>query len=95
MSMLVGNSGAQFCAGQGLSAAVFGCRAILATGVRRGSRGIQSRVRVSPTALCGRGAETSGDDLPVVAVQAGSWQVQHERRVECWPWDRVKIDASE
>src|SRR5450631_4240231 len=33
---------------------------------------------VSPTALRGRGAEVSGDDLPVVAVDAGGWQVQHD-----------------
>jgi hypothetical protein len=33
---------------------------------------------VDPTALCGRSAEVVGDDLPVVAVQAGSWQVQHD-----------------
>jgi hypothetical protein len=33
---------------------------------------------VSPTALRGRGAEVSGDDLPVAAVDAGGWQVQHD-----------------
>ena len=51
----------------------------LATGVRRESRRIESASGgVSPTALCGRCAETSGDDLPVVAVDAGGGQVQHD-----------------
>ena len=51
----------------------------LATGVRRESRRIESAPGgVSPTALCGRCAETSGDDLPVVAVDAGGGQVQHD-----------------
>src|SRR5665213_1607137 len=52
---------------------------ILATGVRRDARKIHPSGRgISPTALCGRGAETSSDDLPVVAVDAGSRQVQHD-----------------
>lgn len=51
----------------------------LATGVRRESRRIElASSGVSPTALCGRGAEASGDDLPVVAVDAGSGQMQHD-----------------
>ncbi len=54
-------------------------RVILATGVRRESREINRTKRVvNPTALCGRSAEASGDDLPVVAVDAGSGQVQHD-----------------
>ena len=31
-----------------------------------------------PTALCGRRAEVTGDDLPVVAVQTGGGQMQHD-----------------
>ena len=52
---------------------------ILATGVRRESRAILARQRgVSPTTLRGRSAEASGDDLPVVAMDAGGGQVQHD-----------------
>ena len=32
----------------------------------------------SPTALCGRSAKIAGDDLPVVAMQTGGGQVQHD-----------------
>src|ERR1017187_8718474 len=52
---------------------------IFATGVRRESRTCHPTERgVSPTALCGRGAEACGDDLPVVAVDARGRQVQHD-----------------
>src|SRR3989442_9115519 len=52
---------------------------ILATGVRRESRAILARQRgVSPTTLRGRSAEASGDELPVVAMDAGGGQVQHD-----------------
>ena|ERR1700730_9305744 len=54
-------------------------RRILATGVRRESRAIMMHGNgVSPTALCGRSAEALGDDLPVVAVDAGGGQMQHD-----------------
>src|ERR1700687_505701 len=54
-------------------------RGILATGVRRESRAIMvSRRGVSAAALGGCGAEACGDDLPVVAVDAGSGQMQHD-----------------
>ena len=54
-------------------------RGILATGVRRESRAIMlGGSSLSPTGLCGRSAETSGDDLPVVAVDAGRGQMQHD-----------------
>ena len=54
-------------------------RGILATGVRRESREVNRTKRVvNPTALCGRSAEASGDDLPVVTVDAGSGQMQHD-----------------
>jgi len=54
-------------------------RGILAAGVRRESREI-NRIKqvVNPTALCGRSAEASSDDLPVVTVDTGSGQVQHD-----------------
>jgi hypothetical protein len=52
---------------------------ILATGVGRESREINRTERVvDPTALCGRSAEACGDNLPVVAVDAGSGQMQHD-----------------
>ena len=52
---------------------------ILATGVRRESRAILARPGgVSPTVLRGRSAEASGDDLPVVAMDAGGGQMQHD-----------------
>ena len=77
--MIGGYSAAGFRTGHRLSRAVFGRRLISATGVRRESRRIQSTVRsVSRTALCGRGGEVCGNDLPGVAVQAGGWQVQHD-----------------
>src|ERR1700690_52811 len=53
-------------------------RGILATGVRRESCAIRlSGSSLSPTGLCGGSAETSGDDLPVAAVDAGGGQMQH------------------
>ena len=52
---------------------------ILATGVWRESRRVNRTERgVGATALGRRSAEASGDDLPVVAVDAGSGQVQHD-----------------
>jgi len=54
-------------------------RVIFATGVGRGShRTHPTGRRLSPTALCGRSAEISGDDLRVVAVDAGGRQMQHD-----------------
>jgi hypothetical protein len=54
-------------------------RVILATALRREWRAMISAKRVvSPTALCGRGTEACGDDLPVVAVDVGSGQMQHD-----------------
>ena len=62
-----------------LSAAAFDQRVISGAGVQRGSRRISRAERsVSPIALCGCSAEASGDDLPVVAMQAGGWQMQHD-----------------
>jgi hypothetical protein len=53
-------------------------RVILAMGVLRESRAMSSAKRaVSPTALCECCAETSGDDLPVMRVDTGSGQMQH------------------
>ena len=54
-------------------------RGILATGGRRETRAIMvKRSGVSPTALCGCGTEAAGDDLPVIAVDAGGGQMQHD-----------------
>lgn len=54
-------------------------RGILGTGVRRESHAMSlARRGVSPTGLCGRSTEASGDDLPVVTVDAGSGQMQHD-----------------
>ena len=54
-------------------------RGILTAGVRRESHAILAMERgVGPTALRGRSAEASGDALPVVAVDAGSGQMQHD-----------------
>jgi hypothetical protein len=79
MSMRGGDFAPGICTGDRLSAAVFGRRVISGTGVRRESRWVQSSKRsVNPTALSGRGAETSRDDLPVVAVEASGRQVQHD-----------------
>src|ERR1022692_3542580 len=65
--------------GVGLSTSPVRDGVILATGVRRESRKFHPTERgVSPTALCGRRAEACGDDLPVVAVDARSGQVQHD-----------------
>jgi hypothetical protein len=56
---------------------------ILATGVRRESRAMIARKRrASPTALCGRSAEASGDDLPVAAVDTGGGRCSTMRRTE-------------
>src|SRR5450631_266503 len=79
MSMRGVDSASITCVGARFSAVMVGGCGIAGMGVRRESRGIHAAVRgVSPTALCRRGAEISGDDLPVVAVQAGGWQVQHD-----------------
>ncbi len=68
--------------GDRLLTAVGGRRVIAATGVRPELLRRNSRERgASSTALCGRCAETAGDDLPVVTVQAGCWQVQHDAPV--------------
>jgi hypothetical protein len=62
-----------------LSTTACGLRMISATGVRPESGARHSmELGVSPTALCGRSAEVAGDDLPVVAMQASRWQVQHD-----------------
>src|ERR1017187_320952 len=79
MSMRGGDLGARTDAVCRFSPSVRRRRGILATGVRCESRAIMATERgASPTALCGRGAEASGDDLPVVAVDAGSGQMQHD-----------------
>ena len=79
MSIYLGNSGTGTEVGPRFSMTMVGWRAILATEVRRESRKVVPAERgVSPTALCGRSAEVSGDDLPVVEVSAGSGQVQHD-----------------
>src|ERR1039457_2867453 len=52
---------------------------IFATGVWREARELNRLGRiVSPTALCRRCAETSGDDPPVIAMDAAGGQVQHD-----------------
>lgn len=54
-------------------------REILATRVRRESRAIRlSGGGLSPTGLCGRSAETLGDDLPVAVMDADGGQMQHD-----------------
>ncbi len=74
-----GDLTAQICTGHRLSAAVSGGLVISATGVRPGSRRLQPmECGASPTALCGRSAEAAGDDLPVIAEQAGGWQMPHD-----------------
>jgi hypothetical protein len=66
-----GDFGAVTDVGVGFSEWVAREREISATAVPRGSRKvIPAGFSVSPTALCGRGAELRGDDLPVVAVDA-------------------------
>ena len=79
MSMRGGDFSGGVCSGDRWSTAVGDRRVISATGLRsellrRHSIGRAAR----PTALCGRSAEASGDDLPVVAMQASGWQVQHD-----------------
>src|ERR1017187_3870431 len=65
--------------GRSFSSAWVGAGKISGTAVRRESRKRIPTVRcVRPTVLCGGGAETSGDDLPVVAVDAGGRQVQND-----------------
>src|SRR5260370_38049613 len=79
MSMHGGEFGAGADAMVGFSPSVRRRRGIFATGVRRESREINRTERVvNPTALCGRSAEASGDDLPIVAVDARSEQMQHD-----------------
>ena len=79
MSMRDGEVGAALDVGIGFS--MWGVREceISAMGVPREPRTLMRAERsVSPPALCGRSAEVAGDDLPVVAVNAGSRQVQHD-----------------
>lgn len=77
--MRVGGFGAAMDTGIGFPMRGVRERAISAMGVRREARTlIQAESSVSPTALCGRSAEVSGDALPVLAVNAGGGQVQHD-----------------
>jgi hypothetical protein len=79
MSMHSIDYAADITAGGRLMMAQVGEREISATGVPRGSgRSRCAVLGVSPTALRGRGTEVSGNDLPVVEVSAGGWQVQHD-----------------
>ncbi len=79
MSMRGGDFAGGMCVGDRFSTAVGDPRVISATGFRSELLRRHSMERAAnPTALCGRSAETSGDDLPVVAVQASGWQVQHD-----------------
>src|SRR5271163_1597041 len=79
MSMRGGDFSARTGAVGRFSPSVLSRRAILTTGVRRESRKLHPTERsASPTALCGRRAEACGNDLPVVAVDARSGQVQHD-----------------
>jgi hypothetical protein len=74
-----GDFGGALGVGDRLSIAVRGRRVISATGVRPELFRRWSMERgVRPTALCGRSAEVAGDDQPVVAVQGGSGQMQHD-----------------
>src|SRR5450759_1842027 len=78
-SMLDSDFGAMTDVGVGFSEWVAREREISATAVPRGSRKvIPAGFSVRRTALCGRSAEASGDDLPVVAMDAGSGQMQHD-----------------
>src|ERR1035438_10809616 len=62
-----------------LSTPVSGRQLIFATDVRPESLRRRSIERgVSPTTLCGRSTESFGDDLPVIAMQAGGGQMQHD-----------------
>ena len=79
MSMRGGDFAGGLCIGDGLSSTVRAGRGISATGVLPESGIRHSKQRgASPTALCGRSAEIAGDDLPVVAMQTGGGQVQHD-----------------
>ena len=79
MSMRGGDFAGGLCIGDGLSSTVRAGRGISATGVRPESGIRHSKQRgASPTALCGRSAEIAGDDLPIVAMQTGGGQVQHD-----------------
>src|SRR5450759_3176541 len=72
-SMLDSDFGAMTDVGVGFSEWVSREYEISATAVPRGSRKvIPAGFSVRRTALCGRSAEASGDDLPVVAMDAGS-----------------------
>ncbi len=74
-----GDFGTAMGVGVGSSVSVVRERKISTMGVPRELRTlIRAERSVSPTALCGRGAAASGDDLPVVAVNAGSGRVQHD-----------------
>jgi Putative transposase len=74
-----GDFGGALGVGDRLSIAVRGRRVISATGVRPELFRRRSMERgVRPMALCGRSAEIAGDDQPVVAVQVGGGQMQHD-----------------
>jgi len=67
------------CVDYGLSSPVRVRRVIWATGLRSELLRRHSMERAArPRALCGRSAEASGDDLPVVTVQTGRGQMQHD-----------------
>src|ERR1039457_3794897 len=79
MSMRGGDFAAMANAGRSFCAVSVGAGEISSTSVRREPRKRIPTVRdVCPAALCGSGTEASGDDLPVVAVDAGGGQVQHD-----------------
>ncbi len=79
MSMRSGDFAARGDAAVRFSPPIRRMRGILAMGVRRESRAIMvNGSGISPTTLCGGSAEASGDDLPVVAIDAGSGQMQHD-----------------
>ena len=79
MSMRGGDFAGGMCVGDRFSTAAGDPRVISATGFRSELLRRHSMGRAAnPTALCGRSAEASGDDLPVVALQASGWQVQHD-----------------
>ena len=79
MSIRVADFVADVCARDGLSAAVADYLLISSTGVRRDSRGTTpTGCGADAVALRGRSTQIAGDDLPVVAVQAGGGKVQHD-----------------
>jgi hypothetical protein len=79
MSMRGGDFASDACVGDRLSGAVWAWRGIAVTGIRSELLRRHWMDRDSnPTGLRGSSAEVSSDDLPVVAVQTGGGQVQHD-----------------